>query len=86
MLPLTGGASPASALSSVDFLADGNALLAKALGLDKDMSDTGLGRRYRRSAMLINNGVVEAVFVEDKPGVTATGAPAILMALEALKV
>ena len=79
-------ATATDALGSVDFLADGNALLAKALGLDKDMSDTGLGMRYRRSAMLINNGVVEAVFVEDKPGVTATGAPAILMALEALKV
>ena len=74
------------ALGAVDFLADGNALLAKALGLDKDMSDTGLGWRYRRSAMLLRNGVVEAIFVEDKPGVTATGAPAILMALEALKV
>jgi len=74
------------ALGAIDFLADGNALLAKALGLDKDMSDSGYGWRYRRSAMLLRNGVVEAVFVEDKPGVNASGAPAILMALEALKV
>jgi peroxiredoxin len=37
--------------------------------------------------MLINDGVVEAVFVEDKPGeVTGSGAPAILMALEASRV
>ncbi len=79
-------AAASDALGSVDFLADGNALLAKALGLDKDMSSTGMGTRYRRSAMLINNGIVEAVFVEDQPGVTATGAPAILMALEAQKV
>ena len=79
-------ATASDALGAIDFLADGNALLAKALGLDKDMSDSGLGWRYRRSAMLLRNGLVEAVFVEDKPGVNASGAPAILMALEALKV
>jgi peroxiredoxin len=33
--------------------------------------------------MLIRDGIVQNVFVEDAPGVTATGAPAILMALEA---
>ena len=31
------------------------------------------------------DGVVDAVFVEDAPGVNASGAPAILMALEAMK-
>jgi peroxiredoxin len=41
-----------------------------------------MGTRFTRSAMLIRNGVVDAVFVEDAPGVNASGAPAILMALE----
>jgi len=76
-------AEASDALSSVDFLADGNAELARALGLDKDFSGSGMGMRYARAAMIIRNGVVDAVFVEDAPGVNASGAPAILMALEA---
>lgn len=76
-------ATAAGALGVIDFLADGNGQLAKALGLDKDMSGSGMGVRYARSAMLIKDGLVEAVFAEDKPGqVTATGAPAILVALQ----
>jgi len=78
-------AEASGALGKIDFLADGNAALAKALGLDKDYSGSGMGTRYARSAMVITDGVVDAVYIEDAPGVTASGAPAILMALEALK-
>jgi len=76
-------AESADALGKVDFLADGNADFAKATGLEKDFSAAGMGVRYARAAMLIDNGTVEAVFVEDAPGVNASGAPAILLALEA---
>jgi peroxiredoxin len=75
-------AEASGALGEIEFLADGNAELAQALGLDKDSSGSGMGTRFTRSAMLIRNGVVDAVFVEDAPGVNASGAPAILMALE----
>lgn len=71
------------ALGKVDFIADGNAKLARALGLDRDFSRSAMGIRYVRAAMLIRDGVVEQVFVEDQPGVGVTGAPAILLALEA---
>jgi peroxiredoxin len=69
------------ALGVVDFLADPQGALAVAMGLDRRTDDLGL--RFRRSAMIIGEGIVEAVFVEDRPGVTATGAPAVLMALSA---
>lgn len=75
-------AEASGALGKIDFIADGNAELAEALGLAKDMSGSGMGKRYGRSAMLIRNGIADAVFVEDAPGVSASGAPAILMALE----
>lgn len=78
-------AESSNALGKVDFIADGNADLAKALGLDKVFSAAGMGIRYARAALLIDNGTVEAVFVEDAPGVNASGAPAILLALEALR-
>ncbi|MET3926447.1 peroxiredoxin [Devosia sp. 2618] len=76
-------AEASGALGKIDFIADGNGALAKALGLDKDYSGAGMGTRFARSALLIRDGIVDAVFVEDAPGVTTSGAPAILMALEA---
>jgi peroxiredoxin len=76
-------AEASGALTDVAFIADGNAELAKALGIDKDFSAFGMGTRYARAAMIIRDGVADAVFVEDAPGVNASGAPAILMALEA---
>ena len=76
-------AEASGALNDVEFLADGNASLASAMGLVKDLSGAGMGPRFARAAMIIRDGVVDAVFVEDAPGVTASGAPAILMALEA---
>ena len=74
----------AGALDEIDFLADGNGALAEAMGIAKDLSGAGMGKRFARAAMIIRDGVVDAVFVEDAPGVTASGAPAILMALEAV--
>lgn len=76
-------AEASGALGQIDFLADGDGELAEALGLSKDFS--GMGKRFMRSAMIIRDGVVDAVFVEDAPGVNASGAPAILMALETAK-
>jgi peroxiredoxin len=71
------------ALGRIDFMADGNALLAKALGLDNDMSGSGMGVRNQRAALLLDNGVVTSVFAEDRPGeVTGSGAGAVLLALQ----
>ena len=75
-------AEASNALGEIDFIADGNAELAQAMGLDRDFSGGGMGTRFARSAMIIRDGVADAVFIEDGRGVTASGAPAILMALE----
>ncbi|MCS6761512.1 MAG: redoxin family protein [Candidatus Devosia symbiotica] len=79
-------AEATNALGLVDFIADGNAALADALSLARDFTGAGMGKRFARAAILIRNGAVETVFVEDAPGVNASGAPAILMALEATNV
>lgn len=76
-------AESADALGKVDFIADGNADLAQALGLAKDFSAHGMGTRYARAAMVVRDGKVLDIFVEEGPGVNASGAPAVLMALEA---
>lgn len=62
----------------IDYLADGNGDFARAMGLDADMSKGGMGTRVRRFSMIVDDGVVTALNVEDKPGVEATGAARIL--------
>jgi len=63
-------------------LADGNATFTKAVGLDFDGSGFGLGTRSKRYAMLVEDGVVKALHVEDSPGVMeVSGADRILAAL-----
>jgi len=69
------------ALGVVDFIADPRGEFAEALGLSKEFSD--LGRRYARFAMIIRDGIVNQLFVQDASGVTVSGAPAILLALQA---
>jgi peroxiredoxin len=52
----------------ITFLADGNAEFAKALGLEFDAGMGGLGLRSKRYSMLIDDGVVAKLFVEESPG------------------
>ncbi|MCY1671664.1 peroxiredoxin [Novosphingobium sp. SL115] len=54
----------ASGSADVTMLADGNGDLAEALGLTMDGSGFGLGKRGQRFSMIVNDGVVEQLFVE----------------------
>ncbi len=53
--------------SDVMMLADGNGAFAEAVGLTMDGSKFGMGKRGQRFAMVIRDGVVEHLFVEE-PG------------------
>lgn len=75
-------AEATGALGVIDFVADGSGVLARAMGLEKDMGPA-MGLRFARSALLLENGIVSHAFVEDAPGVSGSGAPAILVALGA---
>jgi len=61
-------------------LADGNGELAEALGLVLDGSGFGMGKRSKRYAMIIDNGVVSHVAVDEK-GFEVSSADAVLAAL-----
>ena len=66
----------------VMLLSDGNATFTKAVGLDFDGSGFGLGTRSKRYSMLVDNGVVKALNIEESPGVMeVSGADRILAAL-----
>ena len=56
------------AAGHVTFLADGSGDFAKALGLEFDASAGGLGLRSRRYSMLVEDGVVKLLNVEESPG------------------
>jgi peroxiredoxin len=73
------------ALGKIDFIADGNGRLAAALGLSKDFSGSGMGQRFQRFAMIIEDGVMKQLFLQTEPGVTTSGAPHVLMALESAR-
>lgn len=61
-------------------LADGNAELTRALGLELDGSGFGMGTRCKRFAMIANNGVVELLNV-DTGALEKSSAETILAAL-----
>jgi peroxiredoxin len=48
-------------------IADGSGDFTRAIGLEWDISDKGLGRRSQRYSMLIDDGVVKQLNVEE-PG------------------
>ena len=63
----------------IEFLADGSANFAKALGLSLDASARGLGIRSQRYCMVVDDGVVKSISIEDAPGkVDLSGADNLL--------
>jgi peroxiredoxin len=67
------------AVGKVDFLADGSAMFARAIGMDLDLNERGLGIRSKRYSMVVNDGVVTALNVEEAPPqATVSGAEAML--------
>ena len=57
-----------AAEGKIEFLADGSAAFAKAIGLSVDLGERGLGTRSQRYAMVVEDGVVKTLNVEDAPG------------------
>jgi peroxiredoxin len=65
----------------VRMLADGNGDFAKALGLDFDGSGIGFGIRCQRFAMVVDNGSVTTLAVEQPMKFEVSSAEAVLAAL-----
>jgi peroxiredoxin len=72
----------ASGADKIEFLADGSANFAKAIGLSIDLGERGLGTRSSRYSMLVEDGVVKKLNVEEAPGkAEASGAENLLKQL-----
>ena len=59
--------SKAADAAGIEFLSDGNGDFARAIGLSMDGSGFGLGTRSQRYSMVVENGVVKSLNVEDVP-------------------
>ena len=64
---LTNWAKDSKADGKILMLADGSAEFAKKVGLDIDLGARGLGVRSKRYSMIVDNGVVKALNVEEAP-------------------
>ena len=62
-------------------LADGNAEFTEAVGLVMDASGFGMGKRSRRYAMIVEDGTVKHLAVEEGGGIDVSSADSILEAL-----
>ncbi len=52
----------------ITMLADGSGMFTKEIGMELDLTERGLGVRSKRYAMLVEDGVVKTMLVEDNPG------------------
>jgi glutaredoxin/glutathione-dependent peroxiredoxin len=78
---LTQWAKDTGADGKVTMLADGSADFVKKVGLDVDLSERGIGVRSRRYSMIVDNGVVKSLNVEEAPGVHDKSSAANLCSL-----
>jgi len=72
----------AAGADGIEFLSDGNGDFAQAIGLTLDRKDYGLGIRSQRYSMVVEDGVVKSLNVEDTPSkADVSGAEALLKQL-----
>jgi peroxiredoxin len=71
------------AADTVVMLPDGNGELARALGLDFDASRNGMGRRVQRCAMIVEDGVITDLRIEEPGKFEVSSAEAMLARLQA---
>jgi peroxiredoxin len=65
----------------IEMLADGNGTFTKELGLEMDGSGFGLGTRSKRYAMVVDDGVVKQLNVENPGAFEVSSAEAVMKAL-----
>ena len=72
-------AKATSGEGKISYLADGNGAFAKTIGLEFDASAGGMGHRLKRFAMLVEDGVVSQLNVEDIPSKADASSASVLL-------
>lgn len=74
-------ANDVGAAGKITMLADGNADFARAIGLDIDLTKFGLGVRSKRYSMLVEDGVVKSLNIDEAPPMHDKSSAATLCSL-----
>jgi glutaredoxin/glutathione-dependent peroxiredoxin len=74
---LTAWGKDSKADGKIQMLADSSAEFAKKIGLEVDLTARGLGVRSRRYSMVVQDGVVTSLNIEEGTGVEKSGATAM---------
>ncbi len=69
------------AIGKIRFLGDGSAIWARALGLELDLGQRGMGMRMQRFSMLLDDGVVKQLNVEGPGKFEVSGGDTMLKQL-----
>ncbi len=64
----------------ITLLADGSGAFARATGLDLDLDEAGLGLRSKRYAMLVEDGVVKILHIEEDANIADKSSAETLLA------
>ena len=64
--------------SEIVMVADGNGQFTDAMGLTLDATGFGMGKRSQRYAMIVDNGVITHINVEEGPGVDVSSAETMM--------
>jgi peroxiredoxin len=63
----------------IQYLSDGNATFTKAVGLDVDLAAGYMGVRSRRYSMLVEDGVLKQLNIEETTGQATTSSAATIL-------
>jgi len=72
-------ATSSGGMDKIHFLSDWDASFTKALGMDIDLSAGTLGVRSKRYSMLVEDGVVKTLNIEESPGQATVSAAAAML-------
>ncbi len=72
-------AQSSGGMGKIKFLADWNGAFTKSLGLEVDLSAGGLGLRSKRYSMLVDDGVVVSLNIEETPGQATVSSAAAMI-------
>ena len=73
-------AKATSGEDKISYLADGNGEFTRAIGLEFDAAAGGMGQRSKRFSMLVEDGVVKRLNIEDAPSKADASSAAALLA------
>ena len=76
---LSAWAEATGAKDGIRFVSDGNAEFVERIGLANDRRVAGMGTRSKRFAMIVDDGVVSSITVDDVPGQTIASSAAKIL-------